>query len=302
MDQEDLERCLWADSDGCELWVAQGPKKACQFYVVSGKTGEVMLQWQNESTTAGSVSCVCIYEDLPDGRQRRLLKVAWSGLRAVYCDYVTIGGTQAVLETETLIDVSFDISGFQLIWDHGLALIMEDLLDCLHIFDTGRNRYLGYLTLYSSAEAVLKYDSTHSTLWAIVKQYDESTKVSSACLNTYRLPSFALASSVQLPRGFTYYAFAKKAPGIKHLEQFEELSNVVCSSCDLMDRSVFQWFLSPKMPWREVIQDHAAAPEAPDGLPEPMQSHPQPQSPSQALEKTPTTPLKLIPLKTTSHT
>lgn len=262
MDQEALERCLWASNDGYELWIEEEARKASQFYVVNGTNGKVLLQWQHEFKTTANVCCVCTTEDGQNGEQTHLLKVAWSDSRTVYCDYVTISGNLPVLVTEPLIDVSFDITAFELIWNQGVALIVEEALGCLHVFDTGLNRYLGYVTLFSNAKTnlqlaqLIKYASAQSTLWAIVRQYDESTKVSWACLNTYQISNFTLKSTVQLPRGFTDYTFVN-VPGIKHLQRFEEMSTVVCSSCDILGKSVIQWFLSPKMPWREVQRDHS---------------------------------------------
>lgn len=292
MDQEGVVHCLWSSSDNLQLWIEEEPQKSCVFYVVRGETSEVVLEWQHKSKRVARVCCVCTSENQTNGGQTHLLKVAWAGVRTVYCDYVTISGTESVVESEPLIDVNFDISAFYLIWNHGIALVLEKTLESLHVFDTGRGSYQGFVSLYSGAthaaqlEHLIKYDSSRKMLWTIVNEYNEPTRVSCACLNAYRVPTFTLESSIRLPRGFTDYAFVK-APGIQHLEQFEDISTVVCSSCDLLGKSILQWFLDPKFPWREHPQDYPAILKPAQAVQKPMKSNYEPQLPLPEIDKPP---------------
>lgn len=252
MDAAEHLRCLWNSGDGYLLLVRQELEERCRFYLVKDHAGEVLLEWEHDVKTVNSISCISTQEE-----GYHTLKVAWNSSHAVYCDYVTVGGSEAACKTELAIEVGFLVSDFYVIWSHGLILIEEVPLALLHAFATSHGRYHGYITLYSSQTAsstlaeLIRYEAKHARLWVIGRKYEELTKNSAAFLNTYRVRDLCLQTSVQLPRGLTHYRFVE-SPAVEGLEPFTQKSIAVLSSCELLNKAVIQLFISPRTPWRET--------------------------------------------------
>lgn len=264
MKTEDQERWLWSSADGYGLYFTNGANGLCHFNLVRSANDQrhtIVLEWRHNVKTITSLCCICASQEEQDESQTHCLKIVWNSLETIYCDYLKISGNQPILETEPLIDVSFTICGFYVIWKHGIVLVEEANVRQLHIFETSLGRYLGYLTLFANIDSdlelthMINFDNETSKLWAIVRKYDALTKKSSAYLNTYAIPNFKLLSSVQLPRGFTKYGLIKKPTSMK-LEVHELHSLMVYSSCDLFEKTTIQWFLSPTTPWKEICLDY----------------------------------------------
>lgn len=247
-------RCLWASDDGYKLLVAVD--KRCRFWLVQ-EQGKVLLEWEHDVKRVENVYWCSVNRSEEENGGSRVVKLVWNDLNSVYCDYVTISDSEAKVKTELVIEVDFVVSALYLLWDYGQILLLERSLALLHIFDTGRARYLGYITVFSSnrlAETV-RYDPKSRRLWVIARKYDDLTKRSTAYLNTYDIPGFVVITSVLLPRGFSHYSFVKPPP-VESLDTFVENSVAIYSSCELLNRTVVQWFICPKNPWRETSYEH----------------------------------------------
>lgn len=259
MEEADQQRCLWTSEDGYELLMIHEEDERCRFWVLAVGSSKVLLEWKHDIKTVQNVCCRGTSRLQADREGLHVVKLVWNGSNSLYCDYVTISGTAASLKTELVIEVDFPVSAFYLLWTNGLVLIQEELLAQLHLFDTGHARYLGYITLCtnSSVTEMVRYEPRTKRLWVIARKYDELTKNSSACLNTYDLSNFKLQTSVPLPRGFTHYGFVK-APTVGGLEEFADRSIAIYSSCELLNKTVLQWFVSPRTAWRESRFAHFA--------------------------------------------
>lgn len=268
-----MRRNLWTSNKEYKLDITYGFGNPCLFELVrlnvsnsdEQASSTLILQWEHEIKEIENICFICTSDEEEEGKQFYLLKILWHRRNVVYCDYVTLNQRHQTVETEQVVSVSFNISFFHIIWSHGIIFLEEESLGNLHVFNTGHDRYLGYITLYTNALSIfesgsmVKFDSLTSTLWAVVRKYDEVTKTSSIFLNTYNLPKFTLETSINLPRGYSHYSFAKleKVNNESDALGFEDLeSTVLCSSCELLQKSVIQRFLSPATPWKESHLDY----------------------------------------------
>ncbi|QLQ81350.1 hypothetical protein HG537_0F01110 [Torulaspora globosa] len=264
MDEEAVQsRCLWTSNDGYKLLMPVDNR--CKFWLVQDK-GKVLLEWEHDVKMVENVHWCSV-------NGSHVVKVVWNDLSSVYCDYVTISDSEANVKTELVIEVDFPVSACYPLWNDGLILLKEPSLAHLHIFDTGRGRYLGYITMFNSGSLAqtVRYDPETRTLWVIARKYDELTKKSAAYLNTYNISDLFMKTSLLLRQGFAHYSFIKPPP-VKGLETFVENSVAVYSSCELLDKTLIQWFMCPKDPWRQTLLDHftplrpATFPETPPNL------------------------------------
>lgn len=275
-----MRRNLWSSNQEYKLDFTYGFGNACQFELLQlnklnsdeQASSAVILRWAHEIKVIENICFICTSEEGQERKEGYLLKILWHANNVVYCDFVTLNERLQTVETEPILSVSFNISFFHIVWSLGIIFLEEDCLGNLHIFDTGHDHYLGYITLYTNALSIfesgsmIKFDSSTSTLWAIVRKYDEVTKTSSIFLNTYNIPKFTLETSINLPRGYSRYGFVKlekdcesEPYGMKATE-----GTVLCSSCELLQKSVIQRFLSPAAPWKESHMDYLVELECAD--------------------------------------
>lgn len=252
---------LWSDDRGLAINCTFAHNNLCRFEIVN--KNEVIKEWEHNIK---GFKNVCFTRS-PDLDSQLQFKMLWYRDQNVYCDYITVDlENGSGVETETALTVNFDISNFYILWSQGILWLQEEAVWNLHVFDTGHDRYLGYVTLHSGTTAegsLLRFDDDTMSLWAIVSKYDEVTKTSSAFLNTYSIPNFILSTSVLLPRGYSKYTFVHEPlaepaePGQKAgLRGIE--SALICSSCDILNKSIVQWYLTPKKPWKQKQLDQAA--------------------------------------------
>ncbi|QLG70749.1 hypothetical protein HG535_0A06910 [Zygotorulaspora mrakii] len=255
-------RCLWLDEDGLVVYCNFRSPTYCEFKIMI--KSKLIKGWRHTIKRESSIRFI---NDKGSDDSKHLFKLLWSRDKTLYCDYIEVSrdGTAAVT-TEEIMTVAFTISTFYVMWSQGIICLWEKISGNLHLFNTGHNRYLGYLTLYSSAcssASLLRFIDETMSLWAIVRKYDETTKTSSAFLNTYLLPDFILLTTTMLPKGFSQYYFGKesyvtvsKPANFSNVAATNLSSSQLCCSCDMSNRSIIQWYFSPKKPWKEIKLNH----------------------------------------------
>ena len=183
-------------------------------------------------------------------KKSTLLKILWCFDNSVYCDALELkNNIEPVIHTDIVVDVAYQIGYCHAIWEYGLILLCEPIPAQLNIYDTSLNRVTGSIALFSSDSSVQSFvfNKTISQVQLIVRHYDNLTKKSYAYLNSYSVPSFNLITSVELIKGFSNYFIIEK-----DIHDKTDCGIAICSTCEVLERTVIQWFVVFDKPWMET--------------------------------------------------
>ncbi|EDO19492.1 hypothetical protein Kpol_1018p20 [Vanderwaltozyma polyspora DSM 70294] len=228
-------------------------------YVSGSGEPVVVFQWecQNRYISRSQVG----FDD-----KKKTLKVLWSFGSSIICDSIELPdtcidsveiGKRLKFNTEVVLEVGFNISYCKVIWISGIILICESETAILHIYDSINKRKVGNILMYSDDvhDTAFLYDEQTRSANMIVRKYDDLTKKTRIYLNCYSLTPFQLIHSYELPRGYSRYFFIDQdvnADDITGATKTRYPGFAICSTCDIMYRTVIQWIQIPTSnPWIE---------------------------------------------------
>ncbi|CCE64413.1 hypothetical protein TPHA_0H02090 [Tetrapisispora phaffii CBS 4417] len=226
---------------------------------------DVLLKWTHTCLSIDPQSFILKKTD-----QVSRIQLVWCHGNVVYCDSLTIDSQNIVgFETEPLITVDFDVSAYYVIWNHGLVLLYEKLSSILHVFDTGYNKKIGEIAMYSTdlhdtpMRSYVLYSRNHDLFSVVVFEYDSSIKKTIHYLNTYSLPNFNLKHYSRLPEGYIDYVILQPQPStIRTCNTLNNEIITICSYCNILQKITIQWFSftneTNTKPWFETtIRDYS---------------------------------------------
>lgn len=191
-----------------------------------------------------------------DQEERLVIDIIWNSDHSVYCD--TINSNEGFQSSTVILQIEFVISMVYVIWSLGLVLVGEEILGNLHVFNTTSLKCLGYVTLQQNSKDSLTFDKHTTTLWCLVRKYNDLTKSRTTHLNCYQLPEFQLFSSFPMPRGFNSYHFVKLKENRGERAQITSPTfntTILCLN-EMAPNYQLLHFVGPKKPYyRQVFQD-----------------------------------------------
>lgn len=97
------------------------------------------------------------------------------------CDTVEVIGN--AVEAESVLEVDFTISSFEVLWPIGVVLCCDAIGGVVHAFDTLKGRYMGFVRIDGLQTDIYSSDDSQFQLFA--NRFDTETLTSSLYLNTY---------------------------------------------------------------------------------------------------------------------
>ncbi|SCU83118.1 LAMI_0C02058g1_1 [Lachancea mirantina] len=127
------------------------------------------------------------------------LQVYGSRGRRIESRRVNLAAPGQVSKCEKVLEVWFEVSRYEILWEPGWVLCSDSAAGCLHVFDVVFGRYVGYVRFYAFHERVVLVD-THEFM-VVASKFDQDVMTASATLNVYKIHenrNLALSLSVSL--------------------------------------------------------------------------------------------------------
>lgn len=239
---------LWSDQD-FTLYLFQQDSGGCRFEFTKTHNEQgpttIIAAWVRKELK--SIENISVFAT-DNNDQGILLDIIWNSDHFVYRD--TVNSNEGFQSSAVVLQVEFTISIVCVLWSLGLLLVGEEILDNLHIFNTTTLRRLGYITLQHNSMDSLYFDVHTTTLWCLVRKYDNLTRSRTTHLNCYSLPEFKLFSRFPMPRGFELYRFlwTEGNQDTKEVSLSAFTTTILCVN-ELVPKYLLLHFSGPKRPY-----------------------------------------------------